>query len=50
MTEESNNDANLADLESAAITVSVSILVFFVIYWAAQIDTTYELLAMAYGW
>jgi hypothetical protein len=50
MNEESGSAKKLDDLEMAAVATSVTILVFFVVYWAAQIQTTYELLAMAYGW
>jgi len=50
MSEESGNNGRLDDLQMAAIATSVTIIVFFVVYWTAQIQTTYELLAMAYGW
>lgn len=47
------NDANkkkLDDNQIAALILSGAIVVFFVVYWAAQIQTTYELLSAAYGW
>ena len=50
MNDEIEKDSNLADLETAATAVGVTIIVFFVVYWAAQIQSTYELLSMAYGW
>ncbi|MBL4820750.1 MAG: hypothetical protein JKY98_07145 [Gammaproteobacteria bacterium] len=50
MSEENGNDKKLDDLEKAAVATSVSIVVFFVVYWAFQIQTTYSLLAMAYEW
>lgn len=43
-------EKKLDDAQLAAITTSVSIIVFFIIYWAAQIQTTYDLLSMAYEW
>ncbi|MDA1372750.1 MAG: hypothetical protein O2971_18615 [Proteobacteria bacterium] len=50
MNDEAGRDKELADLETAATAVGVTVMVFFVVYWAAQIATTYDLLAMAYGW
>ncbi|MDP6416075.1 MAG: hypothetical protein QGG54_13775 [Gammaproteobacteria bacterium] len=50
MNDETKKDSDLADLQTAATAVGVTIVVFFVVYWAAQIQSTYELLAMAYGW
>jgi hypothetical protein len=46
----SQDKIKLDDLQLSAVVVSTTIIVFFVIYWAAQIETTYSLLAMAYGW
>lgn len=43
-------DIKLNDLERSAFIVSVTIFVFLIVYWTAQIETTYELLAMAYEW
>ena len=50
MNDEIQKDSDLVDLQTAAAAVGVTIIVFFVVYWAAQIQSTYELLAMAYGW
>ncbi|MEX2130734.1 MAG: hypothetical protein WD772_04555 [Pseudohongiellaceae bacterium] len=38
------------DKQLSAVAISVTVVVFFVIYWAAQIQTTYALLSSAYGW
>ena len=50
MNDEIQKDSDLADLETAAAAVGVTVIVFFVVYWGAQIQSTYELLSMAYGW
>ena len=50
MSEEAKGGKQYDDLEMATIATSATIIVFFVVYWAAQIQTTYSLLAMAYGW
>ncbi len=50
MTEQDNTKKLPGDLETAAIATSVTIVVFFVVYWAAQIESAYSLLALAYGW
>lgn len=50
MKEEAGKDKELADLESAAMAIGVTVIVFSIVYWAAQIMTTYDLLSMAYGW
>jgi len=50
MNSESDSDKKLDDLEKAAVVSSVTIVIFFVVYWAFQIQTTYELLAFAYDW
>jgi hypothetical protein len=50
MTEQGKAGNQWDDLEMAAIATSVTVIVFFVVYWAAQIESTYSLLAMAYGW
>jgi dipeptide/tripeptide permease len=50
MNDDNSNSKKLDDLEKAAVAVSVSVFVFTVIYWAVQIQSTYDLLSMAYGW
>jgi hypothetical protein len=50
MSDQNENDKKMDDLERAAIATSATIVVFFVVYWAFQIQTTYSLLAMAYEW
>lgn len=50
MGENGENKRKLDDMEMAAVAVGVTVVVFFLVYWAAQIRTTYELLASAYGW
>ncbi len=50
MSDETQKDSNLADLESAAMAVGATVIVFSLVYWAFQIETTYALLALAYGW
>ena len=50
MSEENSDNKKLDDLERAAVAVSVSVFVFTVVYWAVQIQSTYDLLSMAYGW
>lgn len=50
MSDETEKDSDLADLETAAMAVGATVIVFFLVYWAFQIETTYELLAMAYEW
>lgn len=50
MSEESNNEKRFDDLEMATITTCGTIIVFFVVYWAIQIESAYSLLALAYGW
>ena len=50
MNSESDSDKKLDDLEKAAVVSSLTIVIFFVVYWAFQIQTTYELLAFAYDW
>jgi len=50
MTEQGKAGNQRDDLEMAAIATSVTVIVFFVVYWAAQIESTYSLLSMAYGW
>ena len=50
MDEENKNENKLDDLERAAIVTSVTVIVFFVVYWAVQIQSTYSLLAFAYEW
>ena len=50
MNEESSSDKKLDDLEKAAVVSSITIVVFFIVYWAFQIQSTYDLLAFAYDW
>jgi len=50
MNDDAGKDTELADLETSAKIVGITVITFFVVYWAAQIATTYELLAMAYEW
>jgi len=50
MTEQDNSRKLPDDLETAAIATSATIIVFFVVYWAAQVESAYSLLALAYGW
>lgn len=50
MADDNKTGRKLDDNQIAALATSATILIFFVVYWAFQIDTTYELLAMAYGW
>ncbi|MFM1897682.1 MAG: hypothetical protein RLZZ385_2756 [Pseudomonadota bacterium] len=50
MSEENSPDNNLKDLQSAALTASATVIVFFVVYWAIQFSSAYSLLSMAYDW
>ena len=50
MSDETNNEKQFDDLEIATIATCGTIIVFFVIYWAIQVESAYSLLAMAYGW
>ncbi|MCB1670430.1 MAG: hypothetical protein R3F41_03050 [Gammaproteobacteria bacterium] len=50
MTESGNSENKRDDLETAALATSATIIVFFLIYWAAQIESAYSLLALAYDW
>ena len=50
MNDNTDNDSKLKDQQAAALTVSVTVVAFFIVYWAVQIASTYNLLAMAYGW
>ena len=49
MSEDDKSAAKMDDVQMAAVAVSVTIIVFFVVYWAIQIDSVRELLNMAYG-
>jgi hypothetical protein len=49
MSEESKTNKKMDDVQVAAVTVSASIIVFFVVYWVVQIQSVIELLEMAYG-
>ena len=50
MSEESNSGKQFDDLEAAAKATCGVIIVFFLVYWAIQIESAYSLLAMAYEW
>ncbi len=50
MSDNNSEGKKLDDLEKAAVAVSVTVFVFTVVYWAVQIQSTYDLLSMAYGW
>jgi len=49
MSEESKTQKKMDDVQIAAVAVSASIVVFFVVYWIVQIQSVIELLEMAYG-
>jgi hypothetical protein len=49
MSEEESNAGDIKDLQCAAVAISVTTVVFFVIYWAVQINSVRELLELAYG-
>jgi hypothetical protein len=49
MSEENKTERKLDDVQLAAVAVSASIIVFFVVYWIIQIQSVRELLEMAYG-
>ncbi len=49
MDDEESGAAGIRDLQSAAVTISVAILIFFVVYWSIQIESVRDLLRMAYG-
>ena len=49
MNEEDRNVTKMDDVETAAVAISATIIVFFVIYWAIQIDSVRDLLKLAYG-
>lgn len=49
MNEEKASVQSIKDLQNAAVTVSATIIIFFVVYWAIQIDSVRELLELAYG-
>ncbi len=49
MSEENKTETKIDDVQMAAVAVSASIIVFFVVYWVIQIQSVRELLAMAYG-
>lgn len=44
------NTGGQKDTQSAALAASVTIIIFFVVYWAFQIESVYELLSLAYDW
>ena len=47
---EQGDEARRDDLEKSALIASGTVIVFFVVYWAIQIESAYSLLALAYGW
>lgn len=49
MSDENKNAAKLDDVEMAAVALSATVIVFFVVYWAIQIDSVRDLLNLAYG-
>ena len=49
MSEEEGSAQSIKDLQNAAVSVSATIIVFFVVYWAIQIDSVRDLLELAYG-
>jgi|TARA_B110000971_G_scaffold144264_1_gene147445 hypothetical protein len=49
MNEESKSQRMMDDVQVAAVTVSASIIVFFVVYWVIQIQSVIDLLELAYG-
>lgn len=49
MSEDDKNVAKLDDVQMAAVAISATIIVFFVVYWAIQIDSVRDLLKLAYG-
>ena len=49
MTEENKDMKKLDDAQIASVAVSVTVIVFFVVYWAIQIQSVRDLLKLAYG-
>lgn len=49
MSDEESKLVKMNDVETAAVAISTTIIVFFVIYWAVQIDSVRDLLKLAYG-
>lgn len=49
MSEDDKNAAKMDDVQMAAVALSATVIVFFVVYWAIQIDSVRELLNLAYG-
>ena len=49
MSEADKSVVKLDDVQMAAVVISATIIVFFVVYWAIQIDSVRDLLNMAYG-
>lgn len=49
MSDDEKNTGKLDDVEMAAVALSATVIVFFVVYWAIQIDSVRDLLSMAYG-
>ncbi len=50
MSEDNKKGKKFDDLEMASIAACGTVIVFLVVYWATQIQSTYSLLSMAYGW
>jgi len=49
MNQEVGNESKMDDLETSALAISGTIIVFFVVYWIIQIDSVRQLLNLAYG-
>jgi len=49
MSEASGSGTKLRDAQVSAIVVSLTIVVFFVVYWGIQIQDVREMLKLAYG-
>jgi hypothetical protein len=49
MIEVEGSTESIKDLQYAAVSISATIIIFFVVYWAIQIDSVRELLELAYG-
>lgn len=49
MTDKNTNSEKMDDVQMAAVAISATIIIFFVIYWSIQIQSVRDLLEMAYG-
>jgi hypothetical protein len=49
MNHEPASPAELRDLQFSSLVAACSIIVFFAVYWIAQIIDVREMLALAYG-